>query len=46
MKAIEKCTFNIENILVFEDTKNGIESAKSVNLKCYAIQLIQTYKKY
>lgn len=46
MKAIEKCTFNIENILVFEDTKNGIESAKSVNLKCYTIQANTHKKKY
>ncbi|GIZ09382.1 HAD family phosphatase [Flavobacterium sp. UMI-01] len=38
LKAIEKCNFNIENILVFEDTKNGVESAKSANLRCYAIQ--------
>ncbi|WP_418264140.1 HAD family hydrolase [Flavobacterium faecale] len=38
LTAIVNCGFSQENILVFEDTKNGILSAKSANLKCFAIQ--------
>lgn len=38
LTAIKKSLFKPENILVFEDTKSGIESAKSANLKCFAIQ--------
>lgn len=36
--AIEKSFFKPENILVFEDTKSGVASAKSANLKCFGIQ--------
>lgn len=46
LKAIEKSNYNPENILVFEDTKSGVESAKLANLKCFAIQKnIELYKK-
>jgi beta-phosphoglucomutase len=38
LKAIEKSNFNPKDFLVFEDTKNGIESAKLSGLTCFAIQ--------
>ncbi|MBD0724746.1 hypothetical protein B6A10_06100 [Flavobacterium sp. L1I52] len=38
LKAILKSNINPKNIIVFEDTPNGVASAKSANLKCFAIQ--------
>lgn len=38
LKAIEKTNFNPNDFLVFEDTKNGIESAKLSGLTCFTIQ--------
>uniref|UniRef100_UPI004047FBFF HAD family hydrolase n=1 Tax=Mariniflexile sp. TaxID=1979402 RepID=UPI004047FBFF len=38
LKAIEKSNFNPNDFLVFEDTKNGVESAKLSGLRCFAIQ--------
>ena len=38
LKAVERTNFNSNDFLVFEDTKNGIESAKLSGLRCFAIQ--------
>jgi HAD superfamily hydrolase (TIGR01509 family) len=38
LKAIEKSNLKPRDFLVFEDTKNGVESAKLSGLKCFAIQ--------
>jgi HAD superfamily hydrolase (TIGR01509 family) len=41
LKAIEKGNFNPEDFLVFEDSKGGVESAKSSGITCFAIQKIK-----
>lgn len=38
LKTIEKSNLKRKDILVFEDTKNGVESAKLSGLTCFAIQ--------
>jgi HAD superfamily hydrolase (TIGR01509 family) len=38
LKAVEQSNFNSKDFLVFEDTKNGVESAKLSCLTCFAIQ--------
>lgn len=38
LKAVKKSNINPVNIIVFEDTKNGVTAAKSAGLTCFAIQ--------
>ena len=45
LKAIEKSNFNSKDFLVFEDTKNGVESAKLSGLTCFAIQVMKEMHK-
>lgn len=45
LNAIEKSNFNSKDFLVFEDTKNGVESAKLSGLRCFAIQKIKKMHK-